>query len=1274
MEPTKAQRVCIQDTFGMPSAVVAGAGSGKTATLTNRIVYALAHPEQSGVDDIGQILAITYTSKAAGELKSRIRSALQEAGLRDARLAEQALKVDGAWIGTIHGMCSRILKENALSLGIDPAFGILPEDVGGQLRAQAVEDVLGAHADDPRVAALFGEYARADIADALEQLAGLAAAHGGSVADSLIMPPEDRAAACLYDLVSYARQLYALLSDASSATAQKWCAGTLSALERMLGVQGADAALAPLSPETEARLLDTPPEQALLAASRFPKVNRRLKAFKEAQLDGTDLPPYLAYADCAARLRLAVARPHLDTLAFLAQEVSDRFGQLKAQLGMLDNDDLLSRAADALRNPAHADIRARYRDRFQLVMVDEFQDTNQMQVDMINLVAGGSKDELSRRMCVVGDAQQSIYRFRNADLSVFKDYVARVGKAQQQGNGCIVHLEQNFRSNGEVLAFCKEAFEDTFGAGQDYLELLHGRNEEAAGKRAPFQGAQGVQDADPALPRRINVIALNGGRSAADVRACTARIIARDFRRLCDAGHTPGQMAVLLGGMGHAQEYAQALAEQGLPCAISGGSVFNRAPEVGVVEDLCFVLADPFDTERLANVLTSPLFGLEAEDLLQLEPVQRTAPDAATQDDAAPQDGTGLGRRAGLAGLFPQLVCATAAETEERVRAFAAQAGWSTRLRACLAALLPVLAEVGRRPLSTLVEGILANSGWLSRLTEDDQAAAGNVLKAVRIIRGIEREQQADALSLAQRTQERIATLKEAPGVLAASGSDFVRIMTIHASKGLQFPIVAVAETDGGGGQRGKLHTLSAGTKTRVALDAGFTLDRVRKTLAGDCLSLLKDNLFADEDGTDPQQLQAGLSSNDPAVYWTALNALDAAGDAEEYQRKLYVAYTRAEDCLFVALNNSAKNGLPEGAPREIGRRLGGDEGIPFGEHAHSMQLFRKDTAYEGHPECAISWITRLETVNAKADDFAEFMDELAPAGAQDAKEAETAPNADAQAAGAQPAAGPDAGGQPPFAVPARTLPPQPRSYPYRLQWSEGLLSASALKHEASEEPEDAAPQRIPDAAEPYPEKPAAAVEKGTAFHSLGQFATLAWRRSGRISLPPEERIAAMARLHGLDAAQAEDLHAELERWTASPVARQMEAHEHLDAEAPFFIPLAEGAAEGGSPLTLYGFIDLLAYDAFGSGEAHVVDYKTGRSLKTDADRRAAYEIQAECYAYALLLQGFRNVELDFVFVDQPDPEIPAVPQVTHFPAPGQAPYTPEALRARLEQTARAMV
>ena len=117
-----------------PVDVSAGAGSGKTFTLTERIAHALADPA-SGVDDIDQILAITFTNKAAAELKGRVRSTLRAQGLFD-----QARKVDGAWISTIHGMCSRILRANALEIGIDPGFTVMEDS--SEILGQAIEEVL----------------------------------------------------------------------------------------------------------------------------------------------------------------------------------------------------------------------------------------------------------------------------------------------------------------------------------------------------------------------------------------------------------------------------------------------------------------------------------------------------------------------------------------------------------------------------------------------------------------------------------------------------------------------------------------------------------------------------------------------------------------------------------------------------------------------------------------------------------------------------------------------------------------------------------------------------------------------------------------------------------------------------------------------------------------------------------------------------------------------------------------------------------------------------
>ena len=130
---TPEQKKCILCLKG-PVDVSAGAGSGKTFTLTQRIAYALSDPA-SGVDDIGQVLAITFTKKAAAELKSRVRSTLRAQGM-----FEQARKVDGAWISTIHGMCSRILHANALEIGIDPEFMVMKDS--SAVLDQAIEEVL----------------------------------------------------------------------------------------------------------------------------------------------------------------------------------------------------------------------------------------------------------------------------------------------------------------------------------------------------------------------------------------------------------------------------------------------------------------------------------------------------------------------------------------------------------------------------------------------------------------------------------------------------------------------------------------------------------------------------------------------------------------------------------------------------------------------------------------------------------------------------------------------------------------------------------------------------------------------------------------------------------------------------------------------------------------------------------------------------------------------------------------------------------------------------
>ena len=135
---TPGQRQIIT-TLNKPLMVSAGAGSGKTFTLTQRIAYALSEdtPDAQPVQSISQIMAITFTKKAAAELKSRIKRQLAGMGL-----VEEALKVDDAWISTIHGMCSRVLREHALELGIDPAFSVISETESKRYYEEAFDSVI----------------------------------------------------------------------------------------------------------------------------------------------------------------------------------------------------------------------------------------------------------------------------------------------------------------------------------------------------------------------------------------------------------------------------------------------------------------------------------------------------------------------------------------------------------------------------------------------------------------------------------------------------------------------------------------------------------------------------------------------------------------------------------------------------------------------------------------------------------------------------------------------------------------------------------------------------------------------------------------------------------------------------------------------------------------------------------------------------------------------------------------------------------------------------
>ena len=1189
MALTIGQEKCV-NTLDKPLAVSAGAGSGKTFTLTRRIVHAL---ESGYLTDIDQVLAITFTSKAAGEIKSRMKGALRAGGM-----TEQALKTDEAWISTIHGMCSRILRAHALELGLDPAFKVADEATVRTLLDASLEEVLGGRDDlvtvaegvsPQRLDALFASFdvhpagpRTASVEGMVRQLVEAASAHPDSMA-SVVAPPEAPSPIkLLAQLADVAETAYALADGVKpGSTRDKFLVATQDALEgaRELVGRGSDGL-------TYRRVLS--------AMNGFPVPGRNFGKNTPYGEQAAELAEQ--YFAIAAQARCGLVQEQLATLIDVAKSVADAFARRKREAGLLDNNDLLAFASCAFRD--HPAIQAAYADRFKLVMVDEFQDTDQLQVDMIKRMAG----EGFSRMCTVGDAQQSIYRFRGADVSVYRRHLEDVRRRNPEG---IIELPDNFRSHGDVLALCDRIFEQPQVFGAEFMSLAPGRAESKV-KRPFLPDGPRVQVQVTVTPSR--------GVTSADAAAVAARRVAKSFSGFAAAGHRPGDMVVLLGGMGRANVYAEALRAEGLPCVVAGGSIFNRAPEVALMVRLAQAIANPKWTTALFEVLSSELFALSADDLLELS--------------TGMDEERGIPRRRAFDQGFRHI--------ERKV---ASGRAVSPALAACASLMRRASEQVGNVALADIMQGIVADSGWLARLEAagpEGLARAGNVYKAIRMARDIEAAGGVGPAGVADELALRVELAKEAPGALSAEGGDFVRIMTVHASKGLEFPIVAVAELRDDAARSQAFECCSIEGRTYVSLDGGHVLERLKEKTSS---LVAKSGSYQPFCEFDDEELAAMVSRSQlPADRRAAIKLHEERGEAAESRRLLYVALTRAKEALVVSMRGKSSKvdatGLSKSCWGDVQSALVG-ECCAF-EPGVSMFDFGGQRP------------ARVECMHLTPVDVEELL------GASDAADGAASqvdgePGADELAPGGCPA-----GGKPGTIALPLVGPYEPeRGKPYEGARA-GVFSYSSI----AEDGEGFADFSVEDAADDAASASLgardadAATSLGTAFHRLAQLAALAWQSGCALERPDAARQQALECSCGLSAEQRDRLDAALERWFASDIASRMGACESANPEAPFLVRVG-GPCDAAY---LEGEIDLLGCVAPAgtreqpAGSALVVDYKTGGSPAETAEQlHEKHLLQATCYAYAVLLEGYAQVECVFVRVEQDRTDAPGQPQTVSY-------------------------
>lgn len=1204
------QQLQIVKTLDRPLFVSAGAGSGKTFTLTRRIVYALSPESGSFAEHLDQVLAITFTKDAAAEIRDRVRRALIDEGMD-----EEALTVDDAWISTIHGMCSRILRAHALELGIDPEFTVLTDT--DELMDQAVEHVL----------------ARATVPDAAPELAASLkslyawypmAGEGGPFGAGTTIKGLVR------DLLELSSQLPGGMDDVCVARGQADTSALADAYRSALGASKAATEKAQTALDAidafEASGKTMEDAARLMMSCTMPRAS---KAFPKEQVELLKAEA----ADAFINIVLACGGPALDALVGLARSVEAEYRTLKAAQSALDNNDLLRMAYEALRDyPA---IRAAYEGRFKMVMIDEFQDTDQMQVDLIRYLTGAGE----RALCTVGDAQQSIYRFRGAEVEVFRrqerkvgasgtaEAAAVAGAAADVPAGELVKLVRNFRSHDEVLRYVARVFDgDDGGLMQGFLDL---------------EASDGRKDTLVADASRRQALLVAGGSTQERTQA-KARAIAERFRALADAGQPQGGMVLLLGRMTNADVYAQAFRDQGLDCVIAGGSVFAQAAEVRTVRALVCALANPADTAQgLMPLLASPMFALGAQEFLALA----TKLDEQTGETSRRNIDAGIMSDSDVPGLQDLPLVTRAREV-----------------------LRYALRRVGRDSFAAIARDVVNASGWFVRLAQrgpEGKAIAANVLKALDAVAEAEAEFGNSPRSIAL-AFDRFLAGKEAPGALNEEGDGAVRIMTVHASKGLEYPVVAVAECFGvrkssGAAQMGRVE----GGAQVVALPARF--DGVKLAdgtfVKGDDVKKQFEHAFKGK-GTSlwlPAELMEDVcATGSPAEAFVRLRNDDLQLSLEERARLLYVAMTRARELVILAMDAGVSRGkvtaptfdVETDLTYDVLRRILPTDALDMPQLDADRLVF--DNSQPGDYELIsladFTFGEQAFEVNASLDVEGRLVrGDAEPEGA----------GADARAAVPGPAdPEPDAFELVyPQAVGVRM-----GTCPYPARDSYSYSSIAAALHAESED--RAAEARVPmdeagDDAESdgseMTDADVAAVESagnpmalGSAFHAACQ-----WLIEMGADALPAERADALARLWHLTPEQRERFDVALDRWLKSAVRAELLAWPCVRAEVPFFSLGCEDEDIARYGAYAEGAIDALATNPADSSRALVIDYKTGGTPdETPEQLLEKHALQARVYSDVMHKAGFEAVTVKFVRVEQPDPTIfvePAEPQVVTY-------------------------
>jgi ATP-dependent helicase/nuclease subunit A len=841
--------------------VTAGPGAGKTMVLVERYLHILRKKRPASID---QIVAITFTNRAANEMRERLRKALDgllavATGTERVRWMRYKRTLDGAVITTIHGFCMRLLREFPVEAGLDPQFMLLDEHRAATLLVSAVEESVSEFIGrrDEAVSRLTAGIGRPLLAAALWEM--YLKVRGQGLSFDWILDRTGASHAATQDYEALCDELDDAMRDLISAPGL-----TPVANEKRAEAQRGWARVREILRSNDISLADYCGAIVEFREAARPTASGRIGPTIK-RLD--DIFWGETKEKCFGRLPQMkfdlLARDYAVALVNLLKNIDRRFTEKKQELSALDFDDLQLRTIELLQRP---EVLQRAFQRYKYFLVDEFQDTNGLQRDLLSALTLNSGARAN--LFIVGDRKQSIYGFRGADVDVF----GKTTEAMLAAGGQLVPLPLNFRSQPQLINFFNYLFAKFFQAGEEVAKAE--RAELGFVEHEPSEARREARDQPPLVELMIDTLSGEDDPKSQqtlrerDAKQLVKRIIAlTDGEAVHSAVASPAfeyrDLALLFRAMTDVPVYEAEFRRAGIPFQTVLGKGFYEREEITDLIQLCRFLDNRTDELALAAALRSPLCGISDNTLLALRlgpRIGETPPGEAPQPLMHPRP------------LFRALRKQNEIDFIEDDERDALQRAYE---------LLTALIERRHRyPIGDLLRYAVDKSSYTTVIaaTYDGAQRLANIEKLFGLAERFERSGAHLIRDFVKYVHDFEAIgSRESEGQLDDS-ANAVKLMTIHQAKGLEFPVVIIPD----------LHRL------KPSWEGYFLLDRHRG------LTLKVPN--------GRGQMVSGRT-------FTVFSERSQWRENYESMRLLYVAATRAQDRLILS-----------GATKDVTRLANGTE------------------------------------------------------------------------------------------------------------------------------------------------------------------------------------------------------------------------------------------------------------------------------------------------------------------------------------------------------------